>query len=100
MFFNVHFSNVSDIYHLKVTIVNWYNSSVRVFTNDTSRPFVIPAGGRHQINSASPEKRAILITAKNETTDEKLTLNGEIEVIVTSSIDKIHLFYYIPSSGE
>ena len=80
--------------------MNWYNSSVRVFTNDTSRPFVIPAGGRHQINSASAEKRAILITAKNETTDEQLTLNGEIEVMITSSIDKIHLFYYIPSSGE
>ena len=80
--------------------MNWYNSSVRVFINDTSRSFVIPASGRHQINSASAEKRAILITAKNETTDEQLTLNGEIEVMVTSSIDKIHYFYYIPSSGE
>ena len=80
--------------------MNWYNSSVRVFTNDTSRPLVIPAGGRHQINSAFPEKRAILIRAKNETTDAKLTLNGEIEVIVISSVDKIHYFYYIPSSGE
>ena len=80
--------------------MNWYNRSVRVFTNDTSRSFAIPAGGRHQINSASAEKRAILITAKNETTDEQLTLNGEIEVMVTSSIDKIHYFYYIPSSGE
>ena len=80
--------------------MNWYNSSVRVFTNDTSRPFVIPAGGRHQINSASPKKRAIMITAKNETTDEQLTLNGEIEVVVIFNIDKIHYFYYIPSSGE
>ena len=80
--------------------MNWYNSSVRVFTNDTSGPFVIPANGRHQINSTFPKKRAILITAKNETTDEQLTLNNKIEVIVISSIDKIHHFYYIPSSGE
>ena len=94
------YQNVSDIYHIKVTIVNWYNSSVRVFTNDTSRPFVIPANGRHQINLAFPKKRAILITAKNETTDEQLTLNSKIEVIVISSINKIHHFYFIPSSGE
>ena len=41
-----------------------------------------------------------MITAKNETTDEQLTLNGEIEVVVIFNIDKIHYFYYIPSSGE